>query len=103
MNNIFDNLPDNLENEIFEDLQKSNNLKIERIISYGHFTPENEWYDQDKSEWVMIISGYGEILFENGTIKKMKAGDYILIPAHQKHKVIKTAKNEHTIWLAIHF
>jgi cupin 2 domain-containing protein len=33
----------------------------------------------------------------------MKTGDFINIPAHQKHRVEWTEPEEETIWLAIHY
>jgi hypothetical protein len=34
---------------------------------------------------------------------EMRTGDFLNIPAHQKHRVEWTAPNERTIWLAIHY
>ena len=48
MDNIFDDIPENLDREIFNSLIASENIKIERIISKGHTSPDNGWYDQDK-------------------------------------------------------
>jgi cupin 2 domain-containing protein len=36
MNNIFAQLPDYLENEVFTTLLTSNNVTVERIVSEGH-------------------------------------------------------------------
>ncbi len=94
-------LPDKiLENELFETLAQSKNILIERIVSYGHKTPENNWYDQDRDEWVIIIQGEAAILFDDGKEVKLKSGDYVLIPKHKKHRVINTSSP--CIWLAVH-
>jgi cupin 2 domain-containing protein len=102
--NIFDSLPEKLPGEIFETLVEINNIKIERIISSGQSSREGFWYDQDKNEWVIVLSGSAALLFENEKEEKiLKAGDYVFIPAHLKHRVNRTDKNQNTVWLAIFF
>ena len=103
MGNIFSSLPDVLEHELFEELLHDKNIKIERIVSQGHTSPENGWYDQKKNEWVIVLEGSGSILFENGVEVNLIKGDYLNIPAHTRHKVTWTDPNSITIWLAIHY
>jgi len=55
MTNIFKQLPENLDNEVFEQIIQSDQIKIERIISKGHSSAEGYWYDQAQNEWVMIL------------------------------------------------
>jgi len=31
------------------------NLRIERIISHGLSSPEKFWYDQETSDWVLLM------------------------------------------------
>ena len=38
-------------------LQEMDKVKVERIISKGHKSPANFWYDQDQNEWVIILKG----------------------------------------------
>ena len=99
--NLFKNIPESLPNEILENIVESENCKIERIVSKGHTTPEGKWYDQDKNEWVIIIKGNAELLFEGNKRVKMQEGDYINIPAHVKHRIEKTDTKKETIWLAV--
>jgi cupin 2 domain-containing protein len=90
--------------EILETIIQTHKFKIERIISRGQATTEGEWYDQDKNEWVLVLKGNAGLLFEsNNETVVMKTGDYINIPAHQKHRVEWTEPEEETIWLAIHY
>jgi cupin 2 domain-containing protein len=103
MGNIFSSLPDKLEHESFEELLHYKNIKIERIVSHGHTSPENGWYDQKGNEWVIVLEGSGSILFESGDEVNLKKGDYLNIPAHAKHKVTRTDPDGLTIWLAIHY
>ena len=103
MNNIFDDIPENIETEIFELLAKSETTTIERIISKGHKSPDVGWYDQETNEWVLLLTGEAILLFEEGTSVNMKAGDYINIAAHKKHKVEWTDPEVETVWLAVHY
>ncbi|MCJ0811301.1 cupin domain-containing protein [Vibrio vulnificus] len=101
--NLFDNLPSSLDQEQFDDLLKLDNVRIERIVSHGHHSPETGWYDQEEHEWVVILQGEGEIEFEAGKIVHLTKGEHLFIPAHQKHKVRWTTSSEQTIWLAVFF
>ena len=103
MNNIFDAIPDNLETEVFNTLIDSNGVKIERIVSKGHKSPESGWYDQDVNEWVLVLKGEATLLFSDGSSIKMKTGDFIDIPEHKKHKVEWTDPKIETIWLAVYY
>jgi cupin 2 domain-containing protein len=102
-NNIFSALPSSLEKEVVEQLLSSQSVRIERIISHGHTAPEEGWYDQDENEWVMVLTGSGTLLFEDGKTMTLETGDYLYIPAHQRHRVIKTAADTPTVWLAVFF
>jgi cupin 2 domain-containing protein len=102
-NNIFSDLPKSIDKEVFEDILTRGNIRIERIISHGHCSPESGWYDQEENEWVIMLSGSGTLLFEDERVIELKAGDYVLIPAHQRHKVIRTDAEQPTIWLAVFF
>ena len=101
--NIFNEIPKDLQDELFEDIIKTENLKIERIVSYGHVSPETGWYESEKNEWVIVLKGEAILSFENSDDVKLSAGDYLNIVAHKKHKVSWTLPNAETIWLAIHY
>jgi len=106
LSNLFqlpENLPNSAQEEIFEDLLNHPNLKIERIVSNGQTTPEGKWYEQATSEWVVLLQGKAELTYENGTKTQLKAGDYVLIPPKEKHRVTYTSSEPPCIWLAIHF
>jgi cupin 2 domain-containing protein len=101
---IFFSIPDRVPDEMFEDIVHSDAVRIERIISEAHATPEGYWYDQEKSEWVMVLKGSAGLLFEGSdAIIVMGPGDYVDIPAHKKHRVEWTDPSEKTIWLAVHY
>jgi cupin 2 domain-containing protein len=80
------------------------NLRIERIVSTGQASPPGFWYDQEWTEWVLLISGSAGLLFEGeAEPRALRPGDYLLIPAHRRHRVAWTDVDHPTIWLAVHF
>ena len=101
--NIFESIPKNLENEVFELLVSKETIKIERIVSKGHASPKSGWYDQDNNEWVIVLQGEAVLSFENDVDVRLKSGDYINILAGKKHKVSWTQPDIETIWLAVHY
>lgn len=101
MNNIFDDIPAKLHKEVIESLVDSENVRVERIISKGHTSPDTGWYDQDRNEWVVVLKGAAVLSFTDESSVSLKAGDYINIPAYEKHKVTWTDPDTETIWLAI--
>ncbi|MGB5967187.1 MAG: cupin domain-containing protein [Spirulinaceae cyanobacterium] len=102
-NNLFDKIPTNLEHEVFEKLVESDNVKIERIVSKGHTSPESGWYEQKQNEWVIVLKGQAILSFANESSVNLQEGDYINIEAYKKHKVEWTDPNIETIWLAVHY
>jgi len=91
-----------INHEVFETLIASEGIVIERIISAGQVTPDDESYDQDYDEWVMLLQGTATISFEKNRKINLKVGDYLFIPAHQKHRVDYTSSMPACIWLAVH-
>ncbi|MCX6924564.1 MAG: cupin domain-containing protein [Verrucomicrobia bacterium] len=102
MSNIW-NLPDPLPaEEHLEDLLRTPMLRVERIISTGQVTPPGQWYDQGCDEWVLLLQGQATLEFEAGGFQNLRAGDYLLIPAHRRHRVTFTSQAPPCLWLAIH-
>ena len=105
MDNLFASLlRSTAKNEQFSDLLKRPGLRIERIVSTGQSSPEGFWYDQPEGEWVLLIEGEARLRFADETeARHLKAGDYLDIPAHRRHRVDWTAPTQTTIWLAVHY
>jgi cupin 2 domain-containing protein len=104
--NLFQSIPDVLPEELGAVLAETDGVKIERIVSAGHASPEGFWYDQEENEWVMLLSGSAVLSIDNESgINQvaLRPGDYRLIPAHQRHRVESTSQTEKTIWLAVFF
>jgi len=100
--NFFSNIPENLSEELTTVLQEGHGVRIERIVSHGHNSPAGFWYDQPESEWVLVLKGAARLEFEDRMVE-MGPGDYINIPAHQKHRVAWTNPTEPTIRLALFY
>ena len=103
MKNLLKNIPDNLPEELFETLVKSDRVHIERIVSKGHASPKEGWYDQDRNEFVLLLKGAARLEFEYGRVVNMGAGDWFEILAGMKHRVVWTEPEEETVWLAMHY
>lgn len=102
MTNIFDDLPQQLPKELVQTLIRAANVRIERIISHGHASPADFWYDQPQHEWVIVLKGAARLQFEDETVE-MKPGDLMNIPAHKKHRVEWTTPDEPTVWLGVRY
>jgi cupin 2 domain-containing protein len=103
--NIDGDLPGrSLPDEIVDSLVERPGLRVERIMSTGQTTPEGQWYDQETDEWVLLVAGAARLRIEGeGTDRKLGEGDWILLPAHCRHRVTWTQAEPPTVWLAIHF
>lgn len=103
MSNLFNNIPEELPDELFDSLIKTEAIHIERIVSRGHSSPRHGWYDQEQAEFVLLLSGEAKLEFANGVVVSMVPGDWLEIPAHRKHRVLWTDENVESVWLAVHF
>lgn len=93
-------VPAELPAELVTVLASSPAVRVERIVSRGHVTPPGEWYDQDEDEFVLVVSGAARLEFEEFDLG-LRAGDWVDLPAHVRHRVAWTAPDEDTIWLAV--
>jgi cupin 2 domain-containing protein len=101
--NLFIQIPDDFSVEKFNTIFEDNDLKIERIISNGHATAKNQWLEEDRDEWVLLLQGAAKLIFqERSNTADLKPGDYIFIKAHTKHRVEWTDTEQKTIWLAVY-
>lgn len=102
MENLFDRIPAELPEELFETLVRTEAVHIERIVSRGHATPEGEWHDQEHNEWVLLVQGAAQLVFDDGRGVAMGPGDWLEIPARCRHRVAWTDPGQETVWLAVH-
>jgi len=102
LKNLFAELPEHADAELFTTLFQHPGCRIERIVSYGQSSPEGFWFDQRWDEWILLLRGSAELDLA-GQIHQLVPGAYLCIPAGVRHRVTHTAKDQPTIWLAIHF
>lgn len=97
-------LPDATGAEQFETLVARGDIRIERIVTRGQATPLETWYDQQHNEWVLLMSGSALIQFEGmDEFHRLEVGQWLLLPAHCRHRVAWVPPEETTVWLAIHW
>jgi cupin 2 domain-containing protein len=105
--NLFSEIPADLSGELFEPILAADAVRIERIVSLGHTSAEEFWYDQDESEWVVVLAGAARVICDSpgGEPRTvwLSPGDHLNIPAHTRHRVAWTDPDQATIWLAIFY
>jgi len=103
--NLFENLPSNsMAEEAVSRLLDARDLRVERIVSFGHASPPGFWYDQPAREWVVLLSGAARLRFDDeAEAVELTPGAYVDIAPHRRHRVEWTAPGVPTVWLAIHY
>jgi cupin 2 domain-containing protein len=77
---------------------------VERIFSAGHASPPGFWYDQDWTEWVVLLQGAAGLLIEGEEAPRaLRPGDFVELLAHIRHRIEWTDPNRPTVWLAVHW
>nr|WP_281932788.1 cupin domain-containing protein [Methylocystis iwaonis] len=100
---MFANIPEHLTEEEVTILAEFPGARIERIVSTGQASPPGFWYDQEQTEWVILLSGSAGLVFEGEDAPRiLRPGDYVEIPAHLRHRIEWTDVAEPTVWLAVH-
>jgi len=100
--NIFDEIIVDKSEEKFFEIFKNETIKVEKIVSNGQKSPENFWYEQEKSEFILLLEGFAILEFENREVE-LKKGDCLNIKAMEKHRVKFTSLDESTIWFAVFY
>ncbi|MGB7345420.1 MAG: cupin domain-containing protein [Pirellulaceae bacterium] len=104
MPSLLENLPDSLPEEIHETLASGGAFRIDRIVSTGHASEADSWYDQDQAEWLVVLQGEAILQFDDeAELTHLKSGDCVNIPARRRHRVHWTSDQQPTVWLAIYF
>lgn len=76
-------------------------VRIERIISGGHASAEDFWYEQDEDEWVMLVRGEARLLIEGrDEALEMLPGDHLELPAKLRHRV--DFVSDDALWIAVY-
>jgi cupin 2 domain-containing protein len=102
--NLLRNLAEGQDKEEVSALLDRSAFRLERIVSTGQATPPNMWYDQQDTEWVVLLKGGAGLLIEGETeVRRLGPGDWILLPARVRHRVECTDPDQPTVWLALHY
>jgi cupin 2 domain-containing protein len=102
--NVFDKVGAPLENEEVTVLAARPGAVVERIVSTGQVSPPGFWYDQDWTEWVILLAGGAGLMIEGETAPRtLCPGDHVELPAHVRHRVEWTLADPPTVWLAVHW
>ena len=90
--------------ESVETLATGRGVRIERIVSRGEASPDGFWYDQDETEFVVLLSGAARLRFADEDAARLLApGDALDIAAHRRHRVEWTDPDRPTVWLAVFY
>ena len=100
--NIFEQIIVDKNEEKFFEIFKNETIKVEKIVSNGQTSPENFWYEQEKSEFVLLLEGFAILEFEDREVE-LKKGDCLNIQAYEKHRVKFTSLDEPTVWFAVFY
>lgn len=96
-------LPANMGEELFTVLAEADGVRVERIVSTGQASPEGFWYDQEWAEFVLLVEGAAGLEMAGEPVRTLAPGDWLVIPAHARHRVVWTAPDRPTVWLAVHY
>jgi cupin 2 domain-containing protein len=100
---LFANIPARLDSEEKAVVAELPGARIERIVSTGQASPPGFWYDQDCTEWVVVLSGSAGVrIAGEATARILAPGQYLEIPPHVRHRVDWTDADDPTVWLAVH-
>jgi cupin 2 domain-containing protein len=102
LKNLFADIPASLPDELVQQLLGTPGVRIERIVSLGHASPEGFWYDQQAHEWVLLLTGAARLTLEGEEPLDLLPGAFVNIPARRRHRVEWTDPTRPTIWLAVH-
>ena len=100
--NLFRNLPQPSEKEAFENILSKPGVTVQRIVSHGQTSEPDFWYEQAWDEWVVLLSGSATLAFEVDVQAQLVPGDYLFIPAGKRHRILATALDRPSVWLAVH-
>jgi cupin 2 domain-containing protein len=83
--------------ESFHRLAEVGPTRVEHIVSSD--TPDPGEQVQEWDEWVMVLRGAARLDLA-GVEVALGAGDWLLVPAGARHRVLSTEAGTH--WIAVH-
>jgi len=82
--------------ERIEPLAAGRGFTVEQILSGRLVAPQE--YEQDHDEWVVVVAG-AALLEVDGVAHDLGVGDWCLLPAGIRHRLVHTEPG--TSWLAV--
>lgn len=83
--------------EAFHHLVDLPGARVEHIISSAE--ADDGVQVGPTGEWVLLLQGSADLEVE-GVIHPLSVGDWVLLPAGVRHRVVRTERGTH--WLAVH-
>jgi cupin 2 domain-containing protein len=99
--NLLESLPDPAAGEAVDPIASGRDVRVERIVSRGHRSPDGFWYDQDEAEWVLLLRGSARLALADGRTVDLVPGTWAHLEAHERHRVEWTDPDRDTVWLAV--
>lgn len=79
------------------------NVTVERIVSHGGRAPAEGTFEQDWTEFVVLVQGEARLVaLEPDETFELKSGDWLEIPSKRRHYVAWTSSEPPAVWLAVH-
>jgi cupin 2 domain-containing protein len=98
-----DGIPDQLPDELVTVLARGRDVRVERIVSRGHASPDGFWYEQEEDELVLLVAGAARLEIEGRGELELQAGHWVDLPRLVRHRVAWTAPDVDTVWLAVFY
>ncbi len=95
--NLFEDAEAPDRGEVFTELCRRQNAVFERIVSSRE--PEKALYEQAQDEVVLLVRGSAKLEVE-GAEHALEAGDWMVLPAGRRHRVLETSAG--ALWFAVH-
>ena len=83
--------------ERFSDLARLGDCRVELILSSE--AAVDTVYDQPHDEWVVLLDGAATLDVEGERVA-LAAGEWLLLPARTRHRVVRVVQGSR--WLAVH-
>jgi cupin 2 domain-containing protein len=88
--------------ETAETLADGQGVRVQRIVSHGQASPPDFWYDEERAEFVAVLSGAASLQIEGeDEPRHLRPGDWIVLPPHCRHRVEWTDPAGPTVWLVV--
>ena len=97
--NLFSEIPAILPEELVDVLITHSHIRLERIVSKGHASPEGFWYDQAEHEWVLVVQGEALLLLE-GAAEPIRMKQGMLLNAIKQRRRLHS--NRIRIFITVH-